>query len=504
MKNKVADIGAVISMFVCIAGEIVFSGAMKSVFTVAGNSTFLCFLVSGVTLVALSALAKKIKSSAVVSVVSTVYLLVVVSRLTASMVLFQSQGIIVAVLTAFALLSLLSFGVSLRGASIFTAVCFVVISVVFVLCAVLGVGEYQVSNIMPVFNKGVSGFVVGCLMAFSVLSPLVLPLLVVDSKRNKMGIVTLSACCCGVVVSAIFGTFAFGETAGQYQSVISEISKNVNFGKFFQRLEGLSDAVYILSATATVVLLSAMVGNVCVKKSKRPLAIFGTILIALFAVAFLSVKFKLAYNVVQTVSVAFGALLLLLVPDLIKTKKILPITLALCTFVTFCSCSGVREIENSVYVVITACDSKGNINLITESGKGGQIYTVKAETLEEAKNKVETKHCIELSYSQMSGLLFDEFYNKINERIKEVINSSIPNSAVVYQYEGEIGDIYEDLVTNYDSAFDFVASLKLGHEERGTICASVSKINTHLNAYNRARVGVVNREGYVGIVSIEQ
>jgi len=505
MNKRISDFGAAVSMFVCIFGEIVFSGALKSVYNLAGNSAFICFLIAGGVVVSLSPLLLRAKTGFVTMAICSVYLLIVVSRLATSMALFQSKGIIIAVLVMLLALCLLAFGVKLRGAAIFTAVCFVAVGAVFILCCVLGIGEYRASNISPVFNNGIKGVVLGSVNAFSVLFPLTLPLLYVDAKQKKTGIITLSACCFGIIVSAFLGSLAFGLTASNYQSVIAEISKNVSFGKFFQRLEGLADAVYILTATATIVLLSAMVGSTEKQKVKQKLSfvIFSTVLLILFAVAFLSINLEIFYAVVQTVSFAFGLLLLLLIPDMIKLKRIVPVAIALCMTLTLCSCNGTKEIENSVYVVITACNSDGTVSLITESGKGGEIYTATANNLADAKGILECKHSIELTYSQMSGVLINDKYGKTSERIKEIINSSIPNSAVVYLYEGDITKLYEKLISTYESAFDFVSSLKLGNKEGKTICTTVSKVNTNLAKTDRAEVGIINEEGYAGSTVIK-
>ncbi len=500
MNKRITDFGAILSMYVCIFGEIVFSGAMKSVYNLAGNSAFICFLIAGVAVVLLSPLLLRVKTGFVTMAICSVYLLLVLSRLVTSMALFQRKGIIIAVLVMLLALCLLAFRVKLRGASIFTALSFVAVGVVFILCCLLGIGEYKISNITPVFNNGIKGVVLGSINAFSVLFPLVLPLLFVEEKQKKTSIITLSACVFGIVASAFLGSLAFGVTASDYQSVIAEISKNVSFGKFFQRLEGLADAVYILTATATIVLVSAMVGSAQKQKVKQKTSIimFGAVMTVLLAVAFLSINFEIFYVAVQTVSVIFGFLVLLLIPDMLKFKKIIPVAMSLCLMMNLCSCSGIREIENSVYVVITACNSDGTISLITESGKGGEIYTATASSFAEAKNSVETQYSVELTYSQMSGVIIDKNHSKTKDIITEIINSNMPNSAVVYFYSGNSNRLYKDLITTYDSAFDFVSSLKLGHKERMTVCTTVSKMNTSLAKSGRAEVGIISEKGYIG------
>ena len=423
MNKRITDFGAILSMYVCIFGEIVFSGAMKSVYNLAGNSAFICFLIAGVAVVLLTPLLLRVKTGFVTMAICSVYLLIVVSRLATSMALFQTKGIIIALLVLLFALSLLAFGVKLRGATIFTAFSFVAVSVVFILCCLLGIGEYRISNIAPVFNNGIKGVVLGSINAFSILFALALPLLFVDEKQKKTSIITLSACTLGIIASAFLGSLAFGVTASHYQSVIAEISKNVSFGKFFQRLEGLADAVYILTATAAIVLVSAMVGSTEKQKVKQKpsMIIFGAVMTVLLAVAFLSINFEIFYAAVQTVSVIFGFLVLLLIPDMLKIKKIIPVAMSLCLIMNLCSCNGTREIENSVYVVIGACNSDGTISLITESGKGGEIYTATASNFAEAKNTVETQYGAELSYSQMSGVIIDKNHGKTKDIIAEII-----------------------------------------------------------------------------------
>ena len=116
---------------------------------------------------------------------------------------------------------------------------------------------------------------------------------------------------------------------------------------------------------------------------------------------------------------------------------------------------------------------------------------------------MEIQYNLELSYAQMSGVIISKDYSKTTERIKEIINSNMPNSAVVYLYDGKINKVHKELISTYDSAFDFVSALKLGSKERDTICTTVSKINTNFATSGRAEVGVINEKGYKGSAIIK-
>ena len=501
MNNRISAFGSAISMFVCIFGEIVFSGAMKNVFTLAGNSGYICFIIASVAVVLLSPLFLRAKTGFISSAVCTVYLLVVVSRLVASMALFQSKTVIIAVLVAMTALCLLAFGVKLKGASVFTAVCFVPIILIFALCCLLGIGEYSLSNLAPVFSKGVSGITLGSLNAFSVLFPLLLPLIYIDNEYKKASVITLSFCCGGVTLSAFLGSLAFGVTSSEYQSVVAEISKNISVGKFFQRLEGPADAVYILIATAVIVLLSSMIGNGYKARSKTSLLIFGAVMLSLSALAFLSINYSVFYNLIQTLTVLLGVGVLFFVPFLFKLKRIIPACIALCLLL--CSCSGAGEIENSVYVVVVACDSQNEkVTFITESGAGGDTYSVTAKSFNEAKAIVESKKKVKITFVQTGAILLDTDCKNVSEQINTVINSNMPNSAVLCFYEGKIEEVYNSFISSYASAFDFVSALKSGKKQKDKVCNSVSQINTMIKSKSSAKVSVIDKEGYKGYVTL--
>lgn len=504
LKN-ISGTGAVVAMFVCLLGETVFSGAMKNVYSLAGNSAFLCFLIASVAIVFLSFVFINMSPGFISSAVCAVYLLTILSRLASSMALFQSKAVIVAVLAAVLLLSLLAFAVKIKGATIFGALCFIPIILVFALCLLLGLGEYSFKNVATVFDRGFGGVFLGTLNAFSVLFPLLLPLIFISSNKKRLCVITLSACCGSITLAAFLGTIAFGVTASQYQSVTAEISKNVSVGKFFQRLEGPADVIYILSAISAVVLLSAMIGSGVGQDCKlsRSMVLFGAVAAVISAAAFLSVNFRLIYDSVQAVSVLFGVCLLLFVPDVFKFKHLAPAIVALC--LTLCSCSGASEIENSKFVVIAAYDSgRQEVSFVTESGNGSEFYSVKASDFNSARSAVESSHSVVLSFKQMGALLLDKNCDEIYERLKWIIESEMPNSSLLCLFEGDMETVYTELIKGESSAFDFVSKLKSGTNHTDAVFPTVSKVNAELASHGASVVGLIGREGYKGRMKINQ
>ncbi len=498
MNNGVRGFGAVVSMYLCIFGEIVFSGALKNLFVISGGTAVLCVAVASVLVVLLSFWFKNLTAGYVTALLSGIYLFLVIFRLCESMVLFQSAGFMALVLVGLAVLCLLSFAYKIKGAAIFTAFCFVPIALIFALCCLLGIGEYDYSNLN--ITVVAADFILGTLVAFSLMFPLLLPLPYADKDYKPTAQYALWGCCAAIILTTILGTMAFGITATDYQSVIGEISKNVSVGKFFQRLEGPADAIYILSAVSVAVLLSAMISGVGESKpSLKSKIIFAVIIAVEAALSFLAVRYSLLYSFAQAVTVLFGFGVLLFVPKLFKFKKlIIPIVFCLC----LCSCS-TPQIENSVYAVAVAYDSRlDSVCFITEGGMGQSFYSVPAENFLQAQKEIERNRSIKLSLKQTGLVLLNKDCDKVEDCISQVLTSVIPNSALLCFYEGDIGGIYQSVTDNYQSAFDFVSALKSKVGQGDRVCNTVSRANLLLKTDSAEPIAaLIDGDGYKGYVS---
>ncbi len=506
MNKKISGIGAALSMLVCIAGEIVFSGAMKNVFAVAGNGAFLCFAVSSVAIIALAPAFLRMSPGVISAAVSTVYLLPVLSRLAQSMTLFQSKATLVAVLVCVAALCVLSFGVKTKGAALFTALSFIPVAGVFVLCLLLGWGEYDLQNALPVVSNGFGSLMLGTLNSFSVLFPLLLPLIYIDTQNRKTGLIGLSSCLAGITLSAALGVFAFGLTASDYQSVTAEISKNVSVGKFFQRLEGPADIAYILSAICAITLLGAMAGGGVSGKIKFnvSLCLFSSTVAVITVVSFLSVMYEPAFRLTQTVAAVTGCGLLFFVPKWFGNfKRVAPAAIALCLLL--CSCGG-QETERVDYVVAASYDSRSQtVYFATERGDGGHFYALTAQDFDAARQAAERKYNIALSFKQLGAVMFDVDCPNIHNRIKEMIQSELPNSAVLCFFDCDFRDLYDEQIKSYSSAFDFVSAVKSGAEGSDSVVRNLSKINQMLSTPSAlASAGVIGQEGYDGCLIFDR
>lgn len=498
MNNGVRGFGAVVSMYLCIFGEIVFSGALKNLFVIGGGSAVLCTALASVLVVLLSFWVKRFAAGRVTALLSGIYLFLVIFRLCESMALFQSAGFMALVLVGLAVLCLLSFASKIKGAAVFTAFCFVPIALIFALCCFLGVGEYDSSNLNITFAA--DDFILGTLTAFSLLFPLLLPLPYTHKDYKSTAQYTLWGCCAAIILTTLLGTMAFGVTATDYQSVIGEISKNVSVGKFFQRLEGPADAIHILSAVAVAVLLSAMLAGVGESKpSPKSKIIFVAVIVTQAVVAFLAVRYSLFYSFAQAVAALFGFGVLLFVPELFKFKKlVIPIVCCLC----LCSCN-TPQIENSVYAVAVAYDGRlDSVCFITEGGMGQGFYTLPAEDFLQAQKEIERQRSIKLSLKQTGLVLLNKDCDRVEDCVSQVLTSVIPNSALLCFYEGDIGGIYQSVTDNYQSAFDFVSALKSKTGQGDRVCNTVSKANLLLKTDSAKPIAaLIDGDGYKGYVT---
>ncbi len=506
MNRPINSFSSAISIIICLLSELAFSSAFKQVYSFAGNGAWLSVLIAGAAVTLLIPIAIRGTFNRLFPVIGFLYIVLLMHRLAVSMALLKENSFILMILIATAVFITASACYGLRGAVIFSALCFVPIVIVLIICFLLGLKDYSFEYLTPMFDSEIYGVLIGSFNAFSLVSILLLPMPLIDTKHSRAIAITCALSTIALSCIMLLGSMTFGVTAEQYSSVVSEISKNVSVGKFFKRLEGLADAAYILTATVSLTLISAITlkGNRSAKnKALKPIIVFLFSVIGAI-VAYYSISNKAVFELMKLISVCSGVgVVLCIILSIIKKKKTV-IALAIVQILMLCSCNATGEIENQTYVVITFWNEKTNsFAFVTENGSETEYYSVKADDINEATKLLETNKSLTLSFEQMGLLMLSVDSDSVLSWAQMVIGSNIPNSAGLCFYIGNPQDIYDNQISKKESAFEYV-SLLMSSENIKHL--TISEVNTILQnkSSKQAFTLLLDKNGCIGSVGFNK
>ncbi len=497
LHQKITAIAAV----ACFAAELAFSDALSLLFKLSGKTAPLCVLLGGGLAVALMFAANKLRSKAAAFAIASIYAVTVMLRLAQNTAYLYNGKLTLAVLAAAVVLAMISGIKGIRGAGIFGAICFIPLLAVFAVCCVFGGVDVN----FAFFNGIIKGNILsGTLLSFSLLSPFALCALFTEKSSIRACAATGTVSTAMIVLMLAIAVGVFGVTASDYPSVIAEMSKNVSFGKFFQRLEGFADASYIVAAAAAITFLGAMIGETVELRSfkySRAVAV-GLVFILSAALAYTSVKVDFVKaSLLLLTSYASVAVTAIIFVIFLGKRRLTALTCAV-LMLMLSGCAAKREIETQTFVVITAFDGD-KIHLITENANGGNMYSAETTDLALAVKAVEQSKSVSISLLQAELLLIGGGAN-IRSSMAQALASDMPNSAAVMLMEGDIGKMYESISANYESVFDYVASLQSNAERSGIVCEPASAIKAEYEETGKTSIGLMDEMGIKGNIDIKK
>ncbi len=503
MMNRLKSKSAIIAIIACFVAEVVFSDSLKLLLRVSVKTAPVCILLGGLAATFTALLAKKSVKPFSAFVLSVVYLLIIIFRFACNTSYLYNGALTPLVLVGAVILAIISAIKGIRGAGIYSALCYIPLTIVFVICCLLGGTDISFKYLSGIFSIADSGFLIGIAVSYSLFAPVILCAMFVecDNIRTvvKSGIVSTLL----VTVMLTLAVGVFGRTAANYPSIIAEISKNVSVGKFFQRLEGFADASYIVAASAVITILGSMIGESTPKKKYKHIDATVTLVVSVSAgiISYISMINGELKNIMLTVTAFSGiaAIVLVLIEVLDKRRVAsLACVVAICIL---CGCTSSREIENQTFVVITAFDGD-RIHLVTENGSGKNMYTAETDSLAEAVSAVEASRSVSISLLQAEMLVIGGG-SDCCFALSQALESDMPNSASVVMMEGDFVKLYDTVSNNYESPFDFVSAIQTSAKQSGYACEPASTVMADIVETGQATIGVLGEKGMTGDIIVE-
>lgn len=446
--TKLKSRSAAVAVIVCFAAEVIFSDALKVIFELSGKSAPVCILLGGAAAVALMPIASRFGNKIAALSVAAIYTYIILFRLANNTAYLYNKEITAYILIGAVILIIISAVKGIRGAGIYSALCFIPLIVVFIVCCAFGGVDFNRQFIGGIFSGNILSGSVAALVLFF---PFSLCAVFIGRDNLKSAVISGSAAIISIFAMAIIAIGVFGKTASDYPSVIAEMSKNVSVGKFFQRLEGFADASYIVAVSSVISILGAMIGE-CIRM----------------------INFK-------------------------RSKALAALTLAVIS-VTLCGCTAKHEIETQTFVVITAFEGD-KIHLITESGNGSNMYTADTADLSEAVRAVEQSKNVSISLLQAEMVIIGKNAN-IERAMNQALNSDMPNSASIMLTDGDLNKLYEVISNNYPSAFDYAAAVQSNAERSGFACEPASALKAGYEELGKMTVVVLDENGIKGSITV--
>lgn len=502
--TKLKSKSAAVALIVCFYAEAVFSDAFSLLYCTAGKAAPLCALIGGAIATLMIFVASYVNRPAVGFIISALYTLIIIFRLASNTSYLYNGALTAYVLAGASVLAVIAAVKGVRGAGIYSALCYIPLIAVFVVCCLLGGTDFHIDYLNDFVSKGTHGFLWGIAIAFSTFAPAAICTLFIDKGVRRNALIASGISTVAVAVMLLLAVGVFGRTAEDYPSVIAELSKNVSVGKFFQRLEGFADASYIVCASVAVTALGAMMGDsmTCVQKKLPKIISIAVITVAFGTLSYIAVKNEEVNRTLLTISALAGfAVIPLMLSGLCKAKHITATVCALALFATFCGCTSSHEIENQTFVVITAFEDD-TIHLITENGSGKNMYSAKTNSLSEAVNLIETTESVSISLLQAELLIVGDGAD-INSALMQSLDSDMPNSSSVMLMDGDVTALYERISEKYESAFEFVSAVQSGAEHSGYASPPASAVKASIEEMGSARIGVLCEDGISGLAIIK-
>ena len=488
-----------------LMSEVILSYALKPIYEVAGNGAWISVLLSGAIVTAMIPIVSRCKVKLAVSAAAFLYLLVTVSRF----VCYADKNLDnIAVTVAILALVVCIVGawIGNYGASVLASYSAVTVLIIIALCVILGISEYSLDLAKPITGNGLLGIIKGAAVSFSAMS--VVLVFAADSKAetNKPYIVStavMSAVTSGVV---FLGSCTFGSTASMYGSVLTEISKCVSLGKFFQRLEGLSVIAYIVAFYATVAVLSSIAfENLTLFTLKyKKMIISGSLFAFVSVIAYLSAIDATVRSFAENIAMfaGVGVLIIIFASFAGKLTKKACLFIACSLLFTMTSCSG-NDIESMVYVTSIGYEQVGDSLKYTFYGQDGKdtvILESSADGVINAVRESENKYGKKFTLKQTELLVISDSLDNYEQPIKEILSEKINNSASVVLTADPVKEIFKSSDKEFESAHDFASRIVTAEKSsEGFICEKCSKFYANLKSPSEVSVtGVISRKRLMG------
>lgn len=504
MKNSVHS-SSVWLITAVLMSEVLLSYALKPIYEAAGNGAWISVLIAGAVVTAMIPIVSRCKVKLAVSAAAFIYLLVTVSRF----VCYADKNLDnIAVTVAILALVVCIVGawIGYYGANVLALYSAVTVLIIIVLCVVLGISEYSLDLAKPVTGNGLMGIVKGAAISFSAMA--VVLVFAADSKaKSSKPFIAATAVASALTSGIVFlGSCTFGNTASMYGSVLTEISKCVSLGKFFQRLEGLSAIAYMVSFYATVAVLSSIAfKNLTLFTLKyKKMIISGSLFAFVSVVAYLSAIDKTVRSFVEYVAMfaGVGVLIIVFVSCATKITKKMCLLVAFSLLFTMTSCSG-NDIESMVYITSIGYEQNGNSLKYTFYGQDGKdtvILESSADGVINAVRESENEYGKKFTLKQTELLIMSDLLDNYEQPIKEILSENINNSASVVLTGDKVKDIFKDSDKKFESAHDFASRIVAAEKSGdGFICEKCSKFYADLKSPSEVAVtGMISRKRLMG------
>ncbi len=348
----------------------------------------------------------------------------------------------------------------------------------FLLVAGLSLRQGRPEAFWPVERWQAGPFGKQCLCAAVGLMPLLLPALDAGSDARLLPVAIGVA---GVAAWSALSLFVYPRAMlTAEKNLIIEITKNLSFGRFFQRMEFVGSLLFLLLSLLMILMLSCRLAEslkACLPQKKpRRWVTAGLYLVAALP-AFLRDSVPGLVEFAFCLSAVAAVLAVLFACPGKRRSRIAAAALALCLL---SSCVSYREIDTQEYPRIVGVEAAGDAARFSFRTDDA-TYTVPADSLQAAKNAVNLRKPKPMDLSQLGMVLVDaDSFPLIEKLLAEIQDTDIHNAVQIAVTENRISELEEADFSSYQGISEYLNEYKSKQEAYPFLDNTAFKASTAL------------------------
>ena len=371
-----------------------------------------------------------------------------------------------------------------EGASQYTAKVFVVGSLVaYLLVLGLGLRHGEGDALWPLESWNTAAFFKLCLSSALGFLPLLLPAF--DPEQSPR-LIPIGLAVAGVAATSCVSWFVYPpHMLTDEKNMFIEMSKNISFGRFFQRMEFVGSVLFLLLSLLLIMMtacrMAESVGECLTHKGKKRLLTACLYLLGAIPTLLNRNENSLVeFGLCLAMAAAFMAVLFALPGGIGKNRRrAVNAVLALCML---SSCVSYQEIDTFEYPLIVGVETAGD-RAHYYFRTDDVTYTSVADSLRDAQESVNLQKPKPIDLSQLGMVLVEsDSFDLLQDLLMEIQATDIHNSVLIAVTEDWVSELKEADFSEYQGISEYLNEYKSKLEPYTFLdatafqaCASITK-----------------------------
>lgn len=342
----------------------------------------------------------------------------------------------------------------------------VVSGALFVFIITMSMRKADFQDLWPVNDVVFSDSLISIGRAFFALTPILLPL--ISGKTSRKLRFPIVSCLAVIIVTSLYLLVFPYFILTEEKNLILEISKNISFGRFFQRMEFVSVMIFLILSILILIYIITVIGLLISQKVRTKIkntTIWISVFIFISAVSLIAVSDR-QISVIAAWVTAISAVISVLLRCFTRVKNVvLPIVCCLIISINLSSCMEYSEIDTFAYPLIVGVEESGD-NLKFYFRTEDATYSANGMSIVDAQNAVNRQSAKQLDLSQL-GMVLTEYdsFDTLTRMVEDIQESYIHNTVQIAVTGSSISELEKAEFSSYSSISEFLDEYKSVQEQ---------------------------------------